>query len=56
MPERVFWHEMCPARLIALFDAYFGRRRQPRQVPTVGTDPDGEPPGIYSALSQMGGF
>ena len=56
MPERVFWHEMSPRRLIALFDAHFGRKRQPRAVPTVGTDSDGEPPGIYSAISQMGGF
>lgn len=55
MPERVFWHEMCPRRLIALFDAHFGQRKQ-RGVPTVGTDPDGEPMGIYSAISQMGGF
>jgi len=55
MPERDFWREMSPRRLIALFDAHFGRR-QPRAVPTVGIDPGGEPPGIYSALSQMGGI
>ena len=55
MPERVFWHEMCPRRLIALFDAHFGRLK-PRRVPTVDTAPDKEPMGIYSAISQMGGF
>lgn len=54
MPERVFWREMCPARLIALFDAHFGRLK-PRRVPTVDTSP-GEELGIYSAISQMGGF
>lgn len=27
MPERDFWHEMSPARLHALFDAYFGARQ-----------------------------
>jgi len=55
MPERDFWRTMTPARLHALFDSYF-ERLKPRPVPTVGTEPDGEPPGIYSAISQMGGF
>lgn len=54
MPERVFWHEMSPARLIALFDAHFGRLK-PRRVSTVDTPP-GEELGIFSALSQMGGL
>ena len=25
MPENIFWHEMSPARLHALYDAYLGR-------------------------------
>lgn len=52
MPERVFWREMCPVRLIALFDAHF----KPRRAPTVGPGQSGEPMGIYTAISQMGGF
>ena len=54
MPERVFWHEMNPKRLIALFDAHFGRLK-PRRGPTVDTQA-GEELGLYSAISRMGGL
>lgn len=54
MPERVFWHDMSPARLIALFDAHFGRLK-PRRVPTMDTQ-NGEEMGLYSAISRMGGL
>lgn len=55
MPERDFWQTMTPARLIALFDDYFPRRNRARGVPTVGTGADGEPMGLYSAITAMRG-
>ena len=55
MPERVFWREMCPSRLITLFNAYY-KPRQAQYVPAAGTTKPGEELGIYSAISQMGGL
>lgn len=53
MPERDFWRDMCPRRLIALYDAHFGHMKRQRSVPTVGTGD--EPSGLYTAISRMGG-
>jgi len=55
MPEHVFWREMCPSRLITLFNAYF-KPRQARSIPAADTTQPGEELGIYSAISQMGGL
>lgn len=53
MPEEQFWETMTPARLVALYDAHFAPAA--RSVPTVGTNKDGEPLGLYSAIMEMGG-
>lgn len=46
MPENTFWHEMSPARLHALFDAYFGDRK--REDPEKG--PSGARRGLFDYI------